>query len=93
MKLTLTSRRLIRNHIDRVGDVTKVPMSKELLRSVSFARRRYRLHLEMKSKRQADYESERKRKLRDEEHASITLKKQRIEKDIAALLKVCTLNL
>lgn len=88
LKTTLTSRRLIQSHIERVGGIMKGALSKELLRSVSCARRRYRMHLEQEAKREKQHLSQRKRALKLEECASITQKKQRIEKDITALQKV-----
>lgn len=64
---TLESLRLVCDRISSYGDVLKVPLTKELLASVSSARSQYRLYLENERKRKESAAHALKRKAEEEE--------------------------
>lgn len=63
---TLVARRLVCDYVNMHGGVTKVPLTKELLKSVMAARSRYPIHRdEQRKKRETEAHSQRRKLTED----------------------------
>lgn len=79
------AQRIVCDHIEDVGGLLKVDISSEMLRATSGARTRYQAFLDNKKKVIAAEVKTEKRKLVEAEVQTLTAKKRRLEKDMAAL--------
>ncbi|CAL9702284.1 unnamed protein product [Knipowitschia caucasica] len=84
---SLIAQRLIVGHIRAVGDVTNVPLTKELFMSVSCARQRYESYLDDMRRANEKQRSVEKRKALTDELDELKRKKARIHQDVSALEK------
>lgn len=84
---SLIAQRLIVGHIRSVGGVTNVPLTKELLISVSGARQRYHSYLDDQKKEKDKEKLVQKRKALTDELGELKKKRTRINQYIVALEK------
>lgn len=82
---TIIAHRQVCDYVEMCGGVCKVPITKELLNSVSSARSRYRAHLEEERKKKQKTEQGRKRK-RAEDDIETVKKKRKTLTDICQSL-------
>ena len=82
---SMVSQRLICEYVNECGGIAQVPISKELLRSASAARQRYRVFLDEQRAARKTVEESRKRKAALDDLELQKQKRQCLEEDIASL--------
>ena len=83
----LIARRIIKDHIHHMGGLGNVLVCKEMLDSVSHARKRYHCYLEQKRSEKVASERADKRKNLEEELVQMRRKQKQVEDDIDMLLQ------
>lgn len=82
---SIVSQRIICDHIECAGGITKVNITKQLLLSAAGARQKYMTYLEDQRREKEQQDAGRKRKAFLDELELLKAKKRRIEKDIEEL--------
>ena len=82
---TLVAQRIVCDHVNSVGGVLKVELSKSLLLSVKMSRQRYEKYLDQEKQKKKTEQERSKRKCVLEEIDEIKKKKKRIDAEIKSL--------
>ena len=82
---TFIAQRTIQDHIQSIGGLDQLVVSRELLAAASAGRQRYSAYLEEQKKEQQQASQNRKRKIVLEEKAELEKKKKRLASDVSAL--------
>ena len=82
---TLVAQRIVGDHVNSVGGVLKVELSKPLLLSVKMSRQRYEKYLDQEREKKKTEQERSKRKCVLEEIEEVKKKKKRIDAEIKPL--------
>lgn len=83
---SVVAQRIVFDHIESVGGVTKVGITKELMQSFRSAHSKYQLFLEEQRQKAAKEHVSKKRKRMEDELEDLLMKKQRLDADAKSLI-------